>query len=237
MCQDAKVSLIAWAVATVIALLIITKGKKNGIWNGFFILVFILIQLLEFFIWWERQKEGLTSSAEEAKKEGPQSVKNKASGEAFVRLILIGLWLQPLTQTFMAYRYGNQKYSSLLLAFTITYFVLFIWSILKALDSTIKFEAHPGPNGHLIWTRSDQSSFVGGKPLELFYLGGLALGLFFMQPSLFGIMLLILGGILGMYTGKNYGKGQFASMWCLYAVLYAILALIIAFSRRSSVKQ
>ena len=236
MCQSAKTSLVAWAVVTIIALLIITRGRKNGIWNGFFILVFILIQLLEFFIWWQRQKEGLSSSAEEAKTEGPDSLKNAPSGEAFVRLILIGLWLQPLTQTFMAYRYGNQKYRSLLLAITIAYFILFIWSITKAFDSSIKFEAHPGPNGHLIWTRSDNTSFVGGKPLEFIYLAGLALGLLFMQPSLFGIMLVVLGGILALYTGKNYGQGQFASMWCFYAVLYAFLALIMAFSRRVPMK-
>lgn len=232
MCQSAPTSLVAWTVTTIIALLIITKGRKNGIWNGFFILAFILIQLLEFFIWWQRRRDGLSSSAEEARNEDANSLRNAPSGEAFVRLILIGLWLQPLTQTFMAYRYGNQKYRNLLLALTIAYFVLFIWSIMKAFNSEIKFQARPGPNGHLIWSRSDQNSFVGSKPLEFIYLGGLALGLFFMQPSLFGIMLLVLGGILAIYTGKNYGNGQFASMWCLYAVLYAFLALIMAFSKR-----
>lgn len=232
MCQSAQTSIVAWAVVTIIALLIITKGRKNGIWNGFFILAFILVQLLEFFIWWQRRKEGLSSSAEEAKQAGPESPENAPSGEAFVRLLLIALWLQPLVQTFMAYRYGNQKYRKQMFALTMVYFILFIWAIIQALDRNNKFQAQPGPDGHLTWSRPGKKGFVGPTPLAVIYFCGLAVGLLFMQPALFGIMLTVLGGIMFAYSAKNYGGGQFSSMWCLYATFYAFLALIMAFSTK-----
>jgi MFS family permease len=238
MCQSAQTSLVAFVVATLIALLVITKGKKNGIWNGFFILAFILIQLLEFFIWWNRRKEGLTDSAEEAKKEG-DGPRNKPSGETLTRLILIALWLQPLIQTFMAYKYGQPRFKSQLLVLTMAYFVMFIWSIVRATDSKRSFATHPVTGtcgeGHLVWTGEKPNdppmSFVGPGPAGLIYGFGLVFGLLFMRPTKFGIMLAVLGGIMLTYVAKNYRTGESSSMWCLFAIFYAFLALIMAYSR------
>ena len=89
MCQSAKTSLVAWLSAVVIAMLMLSTGKKTAKWNAFFILTFILIQLLEFFVWWSRRKQGLSTSAGEALKEGCGAEKNQGSGDAFVRLIFI----------------------------------------------------------------------------------------------------------------------------------------------------
>lgn len=239
MCQSAQTSLIAFTVASLIALLIITKGKRSGIWNGYFILTFIVVQLLEFFIWWERRKEGLTKTAEEAVQEG-DGVRNGPSGEVFTRLILIALWLQPLVQTGMAYKYGQPRFKSQLLVLTMAYFVMFIWAILRATDSERDFSSHPVTGtcgeGHLVWDSSfpdsQQESFVGPGPAGLVYGFGLVFGLFFMRPTMFGVMLAVLGGVMLTYSAKNYRTGESSSMWCLYAIFYAFLALIMAFSRR-----
>ena len=140
MCQSAKTSIVAWVIAAVIALVIISSGKPTSKWNGYFILTFILVQLLEFFVWNEREREGLTSSAAEALKEGASSTRNAPSGEALTRLILIALWLQPLVQTFMAYKYGRSNYKPQLMVLTMCYLVLFLWSITQALNEDEKFD-------------------------------------------------------------------------------------------------
>jgi hypothetical protein len=228
--------LVAWTIAAIISVLVITKGRKNGIWAGFFILSFILIQLLEFFIWWNRQAEGLTSSAAEAVEEG-DGVRNRPSGEVFTRLILIALWLQPLVQTFMAYRYGNPNFKKHLLVATMAYFVMFIWSILQATDPSVKFSSAPVTgtcgHGHLAWRREGKGSFAGPHPASFLYGFGLAFGLLFVQPTVFGISFLVLGAVMLTYSAKNFRTGEASSMWCIYAIFYAFLALLIAFSRRS----
>jgi len=246
MCQSAKTSIIAWVVAAIIAIIIISSGKPTGKWNGFFILTFILVQLLEFFIWHERSKLGLTTSASDALKEGSNSSRNGPSGETATRLILIALWLQPLVQTFMAYKYGNPEYKQPLLIITMAFFVMFIWSIVQASDQSEDFSSQPVvgcgetcdpdkpcPSGHLEWKRSKSSGFLGPSPASALYLFGLFFGLFFMQPGIFGLMLTILGGILACYSAKHTHAGESSSMWCMYAIFYAFLALVISFSRRS----
>lgn len=241
MCQSAKTSIVAWLVAVIISLLLISKGKPSSKWNGYFILTFITVQLLEFMIWREREKIGLSTSASEAI-ENSDSETNAPSSETLTRLILIALWLQPLVQTFMAYRYGRPAYKPQLMVVTMAFFVMFIWSIVKALDDTDHFESKPYVNttcgdgfasGHLIWSRSKSKSFVGPPIAAPLYLFGLLFGLCFMQPGLFGIILATFGGLSALYTAKQYGGGQASSMWCLYAIGYAFVALIMAFSRRA----
>lgn len=237
MCQSAKTSLIAWLVAVVISMIILTTGKKNAKWNAFFILTFITIQILEYFIWTFRKQEGLSSSADEARKLGCGSEKNVGSSDAIVRLVLIALWLQPLIQTYMAYKYGS-GYKPQLMVITIVYFVMVLWSITQAFDHNAEFTASPivcneDSNGHLIWKRSNSpKSFIGPDPAAALYIFGLFFGLFFMQPRLFGLLLITFGGVLVLYTSKTYARGEISSMWCLFAVFYAILAYIMAYSRR-----
>jgi hypothetical protein len=240
MCQSAKTSLVAWIVATVIAMIILTTGKKNAKWNAFFILTFIAIQLLEFFIWHFRKSEQLSASADEARRLGCNSEKNRHSGDVMVRLILIGLWLQPLVQTYMAYKYGS-GYKPQLMVITIVYFVMVLWSITQAMDRNAEFRAQPvvcaeNANGHLTWSRSNSpNGFVGPGPAGYLYVFGLFFGLLFMTPKLFGIMLTLVGGAMVAYTSKTYAKGEFASMWCLFALFYAIVAYMMAYSRRAQV--
>lgn len=249
MCQSAKTSLVAWVVAAVIALIIISTGKPVNKWNGYFILTFILVQILEFLIWREREKMGLTSTATEALEEGANSERNAPSSGTLTRLILIALWLQPLVQTFMAYRHGNPRYKTPLLVATMAFFVMFIWSIVQAADQDEKFESQPFvgcdgtcdadkpcPGGHLRWTRSKTDGFVGSKLAGLLYIFGLFFGLLFMQPGLFGVMLTSVGLVSLAYSSKQLHSSEMSSMWCMYAVFYAFLALIIAYSRKNPSK-
>lgn len=237
MCQSSKTSVVAWLVAVVIAMIMLSTGKKTARWNAFFILTFITIQLLEFFVWWFRESDGLTKSANEAMKAGCGNDKNKPSGDFFVRLIFIALWIQPLVQTFMASRYGNPKYKQQLMIITMAYFVMLIWAITKALDKNATFTAQPSTcekdsSGHLVWWRSNDKGFIGPNAAAFLYLFGLFFGLFFMQPKLFGIILIVVGGLSATYASKHYKNGEASSMWCLLAILYAIVALMMAKSRK-----
>jgi hypothetical protein len=237
MCQSAQTSLVAWLVAVVISMIILTTGKKNAKWNAFFILTFITVQILEYFVWYFRKRDGLSSSADEARKAGCGSDKNRDAGDAIVRLIFIALWLQPLVQTYMAYRYGS-GYKPQLMAITMVYFVMLLWAITQAMDHSATFKAAPvtcskDSSGHLVWTRTNSpTSFVGPGPAGMLYIFGLFFGLFFMQPKLFGLILTTVGGVMVAYTSKSYAKGEFSSMWCLFAVFYAFIAFIMAYSRR-----
>jgi hypothetical protein len=236
MCQSAKTSLVAWLIAVVIAMIILTTGKKNAKWNAFFILTFITVQLLEFFIWHFRKVDGLSATADDARKAGCDSDKNESSSDGIVRLILIALWLQPLMQTYMAYKYGS-GYKPQLMIIVMVYFVMFIWSITQALDTNTTFTATPvtcaeNANGHLFWERSNSKSFIGPGPAGPLYLFGMLFGLLFMQPKLFGIIMIFIGAGTAFYSAKGHAKGEFASMWCLFAILYAIVAYMMAYSRR-----
>jgi hypothetical protein len=162
---------------------------------------------------------------------------------------LIALWLQPLAQTFMAYKYG-QGYKKQLLIATMVYFVMVIYAITQALDKNATFTAQPQVGcshsdstcsmdgtpckfGHLLWKRSNSKAFLGPDPSAQLYMFGLFFGLFFMKPKLFGIMLTVLGGIMVIYSAKENGRYQMSSMWCLYAIFYAFLAVMMAYSRRN----
>ena len=242
MCKSGPTSLVAWGIAAVIAVHVIGRGKKFDKMAGYFILVYITVQLLEFFVWVERKRNGLSASADEAldlAAEACNHEKNEPSGEFWTRLIFIALWLQPLAQMYLAYKYGR-GYKKQLLVLTMVYFILFIWAIVQATDPNSTWFSQPGTEcnsqdkcagGHLLWYRSDnKDGFVG--PAAGLYLFGLFFGLLFMEPKQYGWLLIAFGGLLAIYSARNFASKEFSTMWCIYAVFWAFLVLIMSYGTK-----
>lgn len=243
MCKSGPTSLIAYGIAAVIAVHVIGRGKRFDKFAGYFILVYITVQLLEFFIWVERERQGLSKSADEAMELAETECghpKNEGSSEFWTRLIYIALWAQPLAQMYLAYKYGR-GYKKQLGILSVVYLILFIWAIVKATNPNTEWKSQPGTEcstkdhcagGHLVWLRSDRDDFMGPGLLAGLYLFGLFFGLLFMEPKQYGWMLIVFGGVLALYSAKNFGKQEFSSMWCLYAVFWAFLVLAMSYATK-----
>jgi hypothetical protein len=199
MCFNAPSSLIAWVVANSIAFYLWNRNRNYDRWNAAFIFTFTLIQLLEAGLW-TTDKEHMN--------------------QLLTSLIVLALLAQPLVQNYMGYKYTKQP---VLWVFTIIYILLFIWGITKAL-SIENYKSYPGPNGHLVWERKDESHVL--NPFTLLYLIGLFIPLLFMKNYL-GIPLVAIGLITFAYSWMRTGGKEFSSLWCFTAVAYAFIALFL----------
>lgn len=225
MCISAAASFRAYIIAVIALMILIYCQTTFSITIGCFILVYSTIQLLEGFIWLDRQKKGLSASSQEAVK----NIKSNAiSSDGLTRTILVCLWLQPLVQMYFAYRYCDLKYKNLLLFLTIIYFGFFLYALYRALSPSVSFGTRPYSEGggHLYWTASD-GSFYGNNILIYFYLFGLFFGLLFTQPLFKGIVFIFGGLLLLGYTMFTKKSPEWGSVWCLYAILLSGLALLL----------
>ena len=241
MCRSATVSVVAWSATALIATYVIIRNKPNGRWQGLFVLAFVLIQIIEAAIWSNRTDNPdcpkCVGNSCNTDKDGEPIDKNY--DELFTRLILIALFLQPLVQTFGAWKYGNfsgkygKMWKSIILIFAIVFFVLLLYAIFKSSDKEADFETTKGPNGHLQWSRTNsEGGFVGPGWILGIYLIGLGLGLLFMKPRTHGLILLGFGFITLWWSAKQSEDSELGSLWCFYAVLYAVLVLILTESTR-----
>ncbi len=246
MCKNEKTSLVSFFVAGIIGLYLITVDKNSIRALGFFLLTFILIQLIEFFIWNQRRYMGLSFNAGSAlnyASEGDPNNKNVPSSDFLTRLIVIALWLQPLIQTYMAYQYGRETmFRPLIILMLGVYILTFLYAGLRVLNPNLSFSSQPHTGvgntgvgadgktagGHLNWMGSD-GSILGGTPLTILYLFGLFFGLLFTIPSYFGWVVIVFGIITLVYAMTQHSKYEVGSMWCLYAVLLGFILLILSF--------
>ena len=246
MCKNEQVSLTSFLVAGIIGLYLITVDQNSIKALGYFLLTFILIQLLEFFIWNERKHQGLSHDASDAliyAKTGDPCDKNAPSSEFLTSLIVIALWLQPLVQTYMAYKYGRDTiFTPLIVIFLTIYAIIFIYSILRAFGGGVVFSAQPytgigktgmdedgtSAGGHLHWMASD-GGILGGGPLTHLYLFGLFFGLLFTVPAYYGWIVIVYGLAVLTYALTQHARQEVGSMWCLYAVGLAFILLIMSF--------
>jgi len=246
MCKNEQVSLTSFLVAGIIGLYLITVDQKSIKALGYFLLTFILIQLLEFFIWNNRRNQGLSYDASDALaygKKGDPCNLNAPSSEFLTSLIVIALWLQPLVQTYMAYKYGRETiFRPLIIMFLAIYAITFIYAIFRALSTNIIFSSQPytgvgksgidgngtQAGGHLHWMASD-GGILGGGPLPYLYLFGLFFGLLFTVPAYYGWIVIVYGIITVTYALTQHAIQEVGSMWCLYAVGLSFILLIMSF--------
>ena len=137
MCFDKRVSFLAWAVGTGIALALINRNQNNDQWMAFFILIVVLIQLFEAVVWHAIE------------------TKNKKLNDTATRLILVTLVLQPLILMYGAFKWGNAGESLIAKVMFLLIVMNVVYNVLRATKSDSKFKSIVGPNGHLVWKTKD----------------------------------------------------------------------------------
>lgn len=247
MCRSTKVSVVSWSVTALIAAYVIIRNKPNGRWQGLFVLTFILIQIIEAAIWSNRYDNPDCNNCNNSScdvsnindNNGVGGAIDKSYDELFTRLILIALFLQPLVQTFGAWKYGDfsgkygHVWKNLMMIFVMVFCVLLLYAIFSASDKDAEFGTNKGPNGHLEWFRTNgDGGFIGPWWVTGLYILGLGVGLLFMKPRIYGIIFLAFG-FLTLWWSSTQGSGsEIGSLWCFYAVLYVILVLILTESTK-----
>jgi len=220
MCYSTESSLSAWVIANAIALYLFYRNRRYDRWNAGFIAVFTTIQLLEAGIW-------LTM-------EDSVSPVDNPSNELLTKMILLVLLMQPLSQAYLGAKATN---ASLLYYLSFIYLGVFLWALFFRVGTANpgEFYSSKGPQGHLVWhdskSEANSGSFLGGDGnfswlVGALYLSGLFIPLLFAKDYQ-GLPLLAIGGGTAVYSLFIAKSGEFASLWCYYAVLYAIVAVFV----------
>lgn len=201
---------------TVIVLVIILIRRNYGADRhlALFSAVFVTIQLMEFFAWLSIER------------------KDRKLNGLVTRLILIFLWLQPLINSYMAYRginstgKGGLASKYVMMSCIIVFGVLFLAGIVTAFGRDT-FETTKGPNCHLVWKRNDTSDgFMGNFPIMgAIYIIGLFLPLLFIKPFKKGVALVLLGLALLIISRRFSSKEEMGSWWCWIAGIFTLGAL------------
>jgi hypothetical protein len=197
MCYSTQASITAWIISVIIGIYLWKRDHKYDRWNAGFIWSFSAIQLWEAGIW------------------------SSSNNEIYLRLILITLMLQPLAQTFGAWKTTSSQFLEIMVGI---YILLFLYTIYRSL--TEHFSVSIGPSGHLIWD-SNKGSFLSGEYpiISGLYLVGLILGLFWALPT--SIPLIIIGISTMLWSLSKVSSREFGSYWCYISVLYSMVALLI----------
>lgn len=219
MCYNTESSLYAWIIANAIAIYLYNRNQRYDRWNSIFIAVFTTIQLLETGLWWT-----IDESA---------SPQDNPSNELLTKMILLVLLLQPLSQTYLG---AKATGSNVLHYLSFVYIGIFMYTLFRVGKSSPgEFYTSKNSRGHLEWhdtkVEAKDKSFVGGGSNLGWLVSSLYLfGLFF--PLLFaekyrGLPLFVTGVGTAFYSMFISKSGEFASLWCYYAVLYAIVAVFV----------
>lgn len=195
MCYSAQASFTAFFISLLFIVLLWNRNANYDRWNALFILSFAMIQVWEGLIW-------------------TFGFENEYITKIVLPLILITLYTQPFTQTYMAYRYTK---SHVLYIMSVLYLMILLFTISRAF--TEKTTVCKGPNGHLVWNFTHET-FTG-----VFYLIGMFLGLIYGFPMT--LPLFLYGIFTFLYSMKYWNTGEFSSYWCFIAVGYSILAYMV----------
>ena len=201
MCIDQQTSLNSFLLSIFASIFLIFRNNTFDIGNAVFIISFTTIQLLEYFIW--------------------KNINIPENNEYYTRLIPLVLFIQPIVQTYFAYKFtlNNTLYNLL-----IVYIIMFVYIFVTI--NNFNYQSTIGPNKHLIWYKIDkitkeQSTVIKRHVLGYIYLIGMGIGLWYT-----GNYLLLSYGILSfMYIFINYPEDEFSSMWCFVAIVYSLLCL------------
>ncbi len=209
---------------TVIVLVIILIRRNYGADRhlALFSAVFVTIQLMEFFAWLSLERRD-----------------RKLNG-LVTRLILIFLWMQPLMNSYMAFKgidvnaKGGMLSKYIMITCVIIFAVLLLAAVVTALGRDT-FETVKGPNCHLVWKRklsgngkSDGSpiGFMGNFPvMGAIYIVGLALPLLFIKPFKKGLTLALLGLGLLLTARRFSSKEEVGSWWCWVAAVFVLASI------------
>lgn len=202
MCHNKEVSTLSWIGALLASLYLFHRGNPGDTWVGAFTLTFAQMQVLEALIWSTDRKE-----------------------QFFNGLIPSALWIQPIVNTAFMYKFGIQN--DYVLAALIAYTVIFI---LNMYDKT-PINVDIGPNGHLVWKRSDNLSILGGtcvksnQILDIFYFLGIFIPILYLNSPAKIPLFLFAAGSYG-YTRYKYPE-EVNSYWCWLSVLAPLIQIML----------
>lgn len=215
MCFDVQSSLLAWSFMYSISIYLYFRDRNYDRWNAGFIMTLATIQLLEAGLWTSinRDKRGFN--------------------DILTKLVLLTLMSQPLVQSYLGYKYvsaekrASEISSSILAMMSWVFLGLLIWALFRVGSAKSgQFFTSVGPNGHLVWSDSQSSSFIGGTWVAILYLAGLFIPLLFMKEWK-GISLIAIGIVTAVISILASSKGEFSSYWCYTTVIYSLIALFI----------
>lgn len=207
MCFDTTSSFLSWGISVAIAAYLYKRNKESDRFYALFILCFSLIQLLEGLIWLD--------------------LDSKKFVPLLTTLILIGLCLQPIVQTFGSVKYQTSSDESIAnLQITGAWFVLgvFLYQIYKFIGS--KNYSIVGEKGHLVWTTSSTPNGIFKTEIAIIYLLGLFLPLVII-PTTKNCILALIGVITFGYSWLKTRSKEFGSYWCFTAIAYSVAALLL----------
>ncbi len=220
MCFSARSSFVAWGISVAIAVYLYKRDKNYDRWNASFIACFSAIQLFEGILW-----KGPLAPGHE-KSDGDASINCTVT-----KLILIFLLLQPVSQSYGAYKSSP---NSILFVLILIYLLILTGTAAQVggigttfgSNSSDSFRSTIGSNGSLVWHNPySPDAFLGGPIVGGAYLLGLFVPLLWQGKN--AIPLIGVGAATAAYslwTTQGNG-GSFGSRWCYAAVAYSIVCL------------
>lgn len=214
MCFSRNVSLITYVVVMLMVIILFIRNKNADRHIAIFSAVFVIIQLLEGIAW---------GSIEEG---------DRNQNDFVTRLILVFLWLQPISSIIGVMLYSppttvtGQNFVSVLI---IVYLILFYNAIVTA--SAGEFETTKGENCHLVWNRTVEgknNGFMSNHSIpSMLYMLGLFLPLLLIKPFKKGLIMTILGVVTLFIARFNSSAEEVSSWWCWVAGTWTFGALIV----------
>lgn len=208
--------MVTYIIVIVMVIILVRRNYGADRHLALFSAVFVTIQLMEFFAWLSLER------------------KDRKLNGLVTRLILIFLWMQPLINSYMAFKgisgttKGGQASKYLMLTCVIVFGVLLLAAVVTAFGKDT-FETVKGPNCHLVWRRNVSDSpgtFMGNFPvMGGLYIIGLGLPLLFIKPFKKGLALAFLGLVLMLIAKKFSAKEEAGSWWCWVAAIFTLAAL------------
>ena len=206
MCFSPEVSLTAYILGTIAWLYLLIKGDKYDKHIGLFTLIFIQIQLAEFFMWIDQDCN--------------KNINHYAS--IFAKYIL---FLQPLIIIIGALVFKTTNISNNLLYFLILgYIIGFLKSTIDMIYNKKKYCSKSINNGYLEWDFMEEYNLFDYIIYFIF--------MFLIWPFLKnekGIIVLIfllISLLYGLNENYKFNFAQWESKWCFFSVLLPFLIII-----------
>ena len=208
MCYSYQSSLSGWLIAFVLSIYMLANGNIYNKWVPIMILTITQIQIMEAIIW-ATDSYVINSNA--------------------TKLISYLLLLQPLVNSYMGYKYTDNK---LLLLLFVLVLIVFLYNAISSRYD--KFYSTIGANNHLNWNRIDYSTgekknIIGNFLIQIIYVLGAIVPIFFLDKKNRAVLLIFISISL-FYSYYYYNKtSEFGTIWCYLAVYASVISLIVPY--------
>ena len=205
MCFSAEASIISYIIGTISSLYLLINGDKYDKQIGLFCLVFVQMQLLEFFMWIDQSCQNTNYYA-----------------SILVNLILL---LQPLSIIIGAILFKTTSIPSILLILClILNLIITILTIYQISNNKKNLCSKHINNGYLEW---DNINKITNLEYILYFLFMFIIWPFMKNKK--GLIVFIFGIIsllFGMNNGLKFNFAQWESKWCFFSVSLPVIIIL-----------